>query len=90
VADTAQAPKNQKGEALLSQWNESGLVKTLCLAFGAFITLIALSWAIELPLMLGFEWLDEQAMVACFGLMLVIVFIRFPAGGGKERLSVPW
>jgi TRAP transporter 4TM/12TM fusion protein len=87
---TANASENKKGEALLSQWNESALVKILCLAFGALITIIALSWAIEIPLKLGLEWLDEQAMVACFGLMLVIVYIRYPAGGGKERLSVPW
>tara|TARA_B100000676_G_scaffold216656_1_gene213327 strand:+ start:6771 stop:8762 length:1992 start_codon:yes stop_codon:yes gene_type:complete len=93
VSDTsssAEAPENKKGAALLQEWKEGPLVNVLCLSMGALITIIALSWAIELPLKAGFQWLDEQAMVACYGLVLGIVFIRFPAGGGKQRPSIPW
>ena len=98
VSKTAEAPKKNKGITLLQQWNmsslqqwnEGPLVRILCLILGAFITIIALSWAIEIPLKLGFQWLDEQAMVICYGLVLGIVFIRFPVGGGKDRPSIPW
>ena len=98
VSTTAEAPKKNKGITLLQQWNmsslqqwnEGPLVRILCLILGAFITIIALSWAIEIPLKLGFQWLDEQAMVICYGLVLGIVFIRFPVGGGKDRPSIPW
>ena len=90
TSTTSEAQEKTKGVSLLSEWNESALVKKLCLALGALITLVALSWAIELPLRLGFEWFDEHAMVACFGLMLGIVFVRYPAGGGKTRLYIPW
>lgn len=90
ASTTAEAPKKNKGITLLQQWNEGPLVRILCLILGAFITIIALSWAIEIPLKLGFQWLDEQAMVVCYGLVLGIVFIRFPVGGGKDRPSIPW
>ena len=90
TSTTSESQEKTKGVSLISEWNESALVKKLCLSLGALITLVALSWAIELPLRLGFEWFDEHAMVACFGLMLGIVFVRYPAGGGKTRLYIPW
>lgn len=86
----AEAPENKKGAALLAQRTEGAFVKSSCLALGALITLISLSWAIELPLKLGLEWFDEQAMIAGLGLVLGVVFIRFPIDGGNERMSVPW
>jgi len=93
VADnstTKATPENKKGAALIAEWVESPFVKSSCLFLGAFVTLIALAWAIELPLKLGFQWFDEQAMVACLGLVIAIVFIRYPVHGGRERKSVPW
>ncbi len=83
-------PENKKGAALIAEWDESPFVKSSALILGAFITLIALAWAIELPLKLGLEWLDEQAMVACLGLVIGVVFIRYPASGGRKRHSIPW
>jgi len=82
--------ENKKGAALIAEWVESRFVSSFCLSLGAIITLIALSWAIELPLKFGVEWLDEQAMVGCLGLVIAIVFVRYPVEGGRERLSVPW
>lgn len=93
MADTSITEKDtasKLGASALVEWKESPFVDRLCLGLGSLITLIALAWAIELPLKLGFQWFDEQAMIACYGLVLAIVFIRFPVGGGKERLSIPW
>ena len=56
-------PENKKGAALIAEWDETPFIKGSALFLGAFITLIALSWAVELPLKLGFEWLEEQAML---------------------------
>ena len=87
---SGETPENKKGAALIAEWDETPFIKFSALFLGAFITLIALAWAVELPLKLGFEWLEEQAMVACLGLVLGVVFIRYPAGGGRRRHAVPW
>ena len=85
-----QNPGTEKGSTLLAERKESSLVTHLSLGLGSIITLIVLSWATELPLRLGFEWFDEQAIVACFACTLAIVFIRYPFNGGRERLFIPW
>jgi len=69
---------------------ESLLVSNISLTIGAVITLIALTWSIDFWLDLGFTWYDEQAMVACLGLSLGIIFVRFPMKLGTERHSIPW
>ncbi len=81
---------NERGAKLLSEREESKLVSTLTLGIGAIITLIVLTWAIELWLRLGFEWFDEQACIACFGCTLAIIFIRYPFDGTRKRTSIPW
>ena len=75
---------------ILVERREGALVANLSLGLGALIGLIAITWAIDLWLSFGFVWYDEQAMVACLGLTLGIIFIRFPASGGKLRQSIPW
>lgn len=65
-----------KGEQLLAKRIESPLVARLSLGLGAILGVIAISWAIDFWLNLGFTWYDEQAMVACLGLTLGIIFIR--------------
>ena len=82
-------PKD-RGAQLIAQRREGRFVRISSHALGAAITLIVLTWAIELWLRVGFQWFDEQAMVACFGLTLAIVYIRFPLAGGRERPFVPW
>lgn len=89
-AATEQPGSNEKGAKLLADRQESAMVKTVTLAIGAIITVIAIAWSIELPNKLGLLFLDEQAMAACFGLTLGIVFIRFPADGSRVRMTVPW
>ena len=79
-----------RSASLLSQRKESALIKRLSLGLGAILTVIAVTWSVDLWLELGFAWFDEQAMTACLGLTLGIIFIRFPAGSGKERMSLPW
>ena len=79
-----------RGASLLSRRKESALITRLSLGLGAIITVIAVTWSVDLWLELGFAWFDEQAMTACLGLTLGIIFIRFPAGSGKERMSLPW
>jgi len=81
---------NERGAKLLSERKESKLIAGITLALGAVITLIVLTWAIEFWLKLGFEWFDEHAMVACLGLTLTIIFMRYPLDGSRERLSIPW
>ncbi len=82
--------RSDRGAQLLAERREGRFVVVSTRVLGALLTLIALTWAIELWLALGFQWFDEQALVACFGLTLAIVFIRFPFGGGRDRPSVPW
>lgn len=84
------ADNNDKGAHLLAARTETKLVKNLTLGLGALITLIVLTWAIEFWLKVGFQWFDEQAMAACLGLTLAIIFIRYPFGGGRDRPSLPW
>ena len=84
------ARKSDRGARLLAERREGRLVTGATRVLGAILTLIALTWAIEFWLRLGFQWFDEQAMVACFGLTLAIVFIRFPFRPGRDRPSVPW
>ncbi len=79
-----------RSASLLSQRKESALITRLSLGLGAIITVIAVTWSVDLWLELGFAWFDEQAMTACLGLTLGIIFIRFPARPGKERMSLPW
>ena len=82
--------RKDRGAQLLSARREGRFVTLSTRVLGAVITVIALTWAIELWLRMGFQWFDEQALVACFGLTLAIVFIRFPFAGGRDRPSVPW
>lgn len=81
---------NDKGSMLLAARTEIPLVKNLTLGLGALISIIVLTWAIELWLNLGFQWFDEQAMAVCLGLTLAIIFIRYPFNGGRDRPSLPW
>ena len=70
--------RKDRGAQLLAERREGRFVTLSTRVLGAVITVIALTWAIEFWLRLGFQWFDEQALVACFGLTLAIVFIRFP------------
>ncbi len=87
---TTTAGENEKGAFLLAERTETKLVKNLTLGLGSLITIIVLTWAIEVWLKLGFEWFDEQACATCLGLTLAIIFIRYPFGGGRDRASLPW
>lgn len=82
--------ENKKGSELLAARTECNLVRVLTLGLGALITLIVLTWAVEFWLKIGFQWFDEQAMAACLGLTLAIIFIRYPFSGGRDRPSLPW
>ena len=90
TAVTENTDSNEKGALLLAERTETKLVKTLTRGIGSLITIIVLTWAIELWLSLGFEWFDEQAMATCLGLTLAIIFIRYPFGGGRDRATLPW
>ena len=87
---TVDDTNNEKGALLLAARTETDLVKNLTLGLGALITLIVLTWAVELWLKIGFQWFDEQAMATCLGLTLAIIFIRYPFSGGRDRASLPW
>ena len=80
----------QEENKYLAERVESRLVTLLTVVLGALITVIVISWAIDFWLNLGFTWFDEQAMVACLGLSLGIVYIRYPRELGTERHSIPW
>ena len=89
VAENESEAEERTPDVLVRR-QESALVERLTLALGSLITVIAVTWSIDFWLELGFEWFDEQAMVACLGLTLGIVFIRYPLGGGTKRMSIPW
>ena len=74
----------------LAERVESPLVRRITLSIGVIITLIAITWATDVWLNMGFTWYDEQAMIACLGLSLGIAYIRYPMNLSKERLSIPW
>ncbi len=90
MSDNATATGDNKEPEILVEREETSLVRNITLALGAVITLIAITWALDVWLELGFQWFDEQAMVACLGLTLAIIFLRFPADGSTQRLSLPW
>ncbi|MGB0629158.1 MAG: TRAP transporter permease [Alphaproteobacteria bacterium] len=94
MAENSSAPADQnandKGAKLLAKREETALISKLTLGFGSIITLIVLAWAIELPLRVGFQWFDEQAMATCLGFTLAVIFIRYPLDGGNKRMSLPW
>ncbi len=85
--DSEIAPEENK---YIAERVESRLVTLLSLGLGSLISIIAITWAIDFWLNLGYTWFDEQAMVACLGLSLGIVFIRYPRVIGTARHSVPW
>ncbi len=90
---TETRPEKRPGEehaGLLAQRRESPRIARLSLGLGSVVTVISVTWAVDLWLELGFEWFDEQAMMACLGLTLAIIFLRFPADGSKTRLRLPW
>lgn len=89
MSENATAAGEKKPDILVTR-EESPLVAKLTLGLGAIITVIAITWALDVWLELGFQWFDEQAMIACLGLTLAIIFIRFPFEGGTKRLSLPW
>ncbi len=81
---------NETSEPFLRERSETRLVNYISLGLGALIGLITISWAIDFWLELGFTWYDEQAMIACLGLTLALVFVRVPAiDKGKQR-ALPW
>ena len=90
IPDKDDSPKENRGAKLLARREESPLIASISLGLGAIVTVISVTWAIDLWLELGFEWFDEQAMTACLGLTLGIIFLRFPADGSKRRLTLPW
>ena len=89
MADTA-SPTQDSNKHLAPERQEAPIVRHLSLGLGAIITFIAVTWAIDLWLDLGFTWYDEQAMVACLGLTFAIIFIRVPGTGTGNRLKLPW
>jgi len=76
--------------SFVQERKESAIVARSSMALGAIITVIAVTWAIDFWLSLGFTWYDEQAMIACLGLTLGLIYIRFPISGEGSRLSIPW
>ncbi len=89
MADAKSSNENRP-ESYLAAREESHFVNWTSLGLGAVIAFISITWAIDFWLDRGFTWYDEQAMVACLGLTLAIVFIRYPIFGGSKRLSLPW
>ena len=83
------AREKDKKPQLLVERKETLLVSRVTLGLGAIVSLIAITWALDIWLNLGFLWFDEQAMVACLGLSLAIIFFRFSLSGGTERLTLP-
>lgn len=77
-------------EEMLVEREESSFVRRTTQGLGALISIIAITWAIDFWLNLGFAWYDEQAMISCLALTLAVIFIRFGARPSGTRTSVPW
>ncbi len=60
------------------------------IVLGAAITLIALAWAVDLPLILGTGFFDGQALATILGFAFALIYLRFPAKGAGFRIRVPW
>jgi len=65
-------------------------LRLLTPALGALITVIALVWAVDLPIKLGFILYTEQALAVILGLTFALLFLGMPARRGTERGAVPW
>ena len=70
--------------------NPARWLRILTPAFGALITVIALVWAVDLPIKLGFILFTEQALAVILGLTFALLFLSMPARHGTERRTVPW
>ncbi|NQV57997.1 MAG: TRAP transporter fused permease subunit [Rhodospirillales bacterium] len=89
MSENAPETENEDNK-YLAERAESPLVRGLSHGLGALLTLIVITWAIDFWLALGFTWFDEQAMIAGLGLSFAVIFIRYPAKLGTERVSIPW
>lgn len=89
MADNASVSET-KSQELLAERTESRLVTYISSALGALIAIIAITWAIDFWLNLGFAWYEEQAMIACLALTFGIIYVRVPADGSRARMHIPW
>jgi TRAP transporter 4TM/12TM fusion protein len=60
------------------------------MVFGTLLTLIAVFFAAQMPINLGFTLFTEQGLAAILALSLCIIFIRMPARQGAPRTTIPW
>ena len=64
--------------------------RALTAGLGCLLCFIALAFAAEVHLMVGYALFTEQALAAILGLALTLIFLNVPARGGVRRERVPW
>jgi TRAP transporter 4TM/12TM fusion protein len=81
-------PDNIGSGASVHRWTQ--IANIAAPALGTVLCLIAVFFAAQISLTLGFTLFTEQGLAAILGLSLCVIFIRMPARPGAPREFVPW
>ena len=66
------------------------VVNAAGLVFGTALCLIAIFFATQISITLGFTLFNEQGLAVILALSLCLIFIRMPARRGAKRDEIPW
>jgi len=69
---------------------ESGIRRFVVPPMGFLLTVVALVFAAELPVKLGFLIYTEQGLAAILGLALSLIFLTVRAGERDKEAPIPW
>jgi len=62
----------------------------LASALAILLTLLAVTWSLGVPRMLGVSFYPQQYLAAILAVTLPLAFLMLPANRGSERVVVPW
>jgi TRAP transporter 4TM/12TM fusion protein len=60
------------------------------MVFGTLLCLVAIFFATQISITLGFTLFTEQGLATILALALCLIFIRVPARPGAPRTTIPW
>ncbi|MGE0745403.1 MAG: TRAP transporter permease [Rhodospirillales bacterium] len=69
---------------------ESGIRRFVVPPMGFLLTVVALLFAAEVPIKLGFLIYTEQGLAAILGLALSLIFLTVRAGARDKEAPIPW
>ena len=66
------------------------IIANVDMVCGTLLSAIAVFFAAQIPITLGFTLFTEQGLAAILALALALIFIRLPARRGTPRTAIPW